>query len=208
MSVRKYLERALRTLKKEGILMEADNQLPSLATLITGGKPIKGSWWSHKKGNLIYNVGGRIYESRKVVVVKLVSGKVTYLHRRLAPAFLSIVTSREPWQMAGLTPAAKKLLKRIERTGEVRADRIPEKSLKAFKKAAKQLEDRLLVRSGSIHTETGAHAKTLTSWEVWAKERKIRRADVSLVKARARLEEIVMGWNQRFGSKAWLPWQK
>ncbi len=58
---------------------------------------------------------------------------------------------------ARLSDAAKKLLERVEREGEVR----PESK---DKRAREELEKSLLVRSFSVHTESGRHATVLASW--------------------------------------------
>src|SRR5712691_5283679 len=50
--------------------------LPSLAEAIAG-EPIRGSWWGHPKGRLIYSATQAICESPEVLVCKLIKGKVT-----------------------------------------------------------------------------------------------------------------------------------
>lgn len=128
------------------------------------GAPIKGSWWSHPAGKQIYAIATALEESVDVVVAKLIDGKVTFLHRRHAPALVRIVTD-PAWRKAraaGLLPWSRALLTRIERAGIVRfAD-------KEHGHARKPLEARALVHAVSEHTEDGHHGMVMTSWKRWA----------------------------------------
>src|SRR6266704_523157 len=71
----------LEALEKYGLLLESDAQLPSLVSIVAGG-PVRGSWWGHASGNIIYEVGNRLANHPDVLVIKLVSGKVTFVQRR------------------------------------------------------------------------------------------------------------------------------
>ena len=80
---------ALAFLSREGALLQAGRgALPSLAEAIAG-EPIRGSWWGHAKGHLIFAVLSELQESPEVLSCKLVLGKVTLIHARLWPALFA-----------------------------------------------------------------------------------------------------------------------
>jgi hypothetical protein len=84
-------KQGLAFVERHGIVLQAPGgPAPSLAEAIAGG-PIRGSWWGHPKGREIFRVAGAVSESPDIVVCKLVSGKVTYVHRRLWPALVRLV---------------------------------------------------------------------------------------------------------------------
>jgi hypothetical protein len=81
---------AVAFVQKHGVVLESANgQVPSLAQAITGDK-IKGSWWAHPRGKEIFQITRIVRESDQVLVCRLISGKVTLVHRRLWPALSSI----------------------------------------------------------------------------------------------------------------------
>jgi len=91
---------ALAFVKRHGIVLQAARgPVPSVAEAIAGG-PIRGSWWGHPKGRLIYSATQAIGESPEVLVCKLIDGKVTYVHRRLWPALVKLASRFEPEQLA------------------------------------------------------------------------------------------------------------
>ncbi len=95
-TVAKTFCKSFRELKRSGLLLLADRRLPSITTFVVG-KPIRGSWWGHHKGREIFQVVSQIADHPDVAVTKLISGKVTFVHRKLWPALLTIGTAREPW---------------------------------------------------------------------------------------------------------------
>jgi hypothetical protein len=81
-------KQALAWVKKCGIAVESARAgVPSLAQVIAG-KPLRGSWWAHRKGNEIFLLSRAIRRSPDVLVCRLVDGKITYIHRRLWPALV------------------------------------------------------------------------------------------------------------------------
>jgi len=81
---------ALRLLEREGaLLVAARGPLPTLTEAIAGER-IRGSWWGHPKGKLIFAVLSALQESPRVAACKLVAGKVTLIHRRLWPALIAL----------------------------------------------------------------------------------------------------------------------
>jgi hypothetical protein len=142
-------------------------------------------------------------------VTKLISGKITFVHRKLWPALLAIGMAREPWQMNGLSRKARNLLQMVDRNGEVRSDRLPAPTKRmhaGWREAIRELEERLLVYAEEFHSETGAHAKRLESWRHWAARTKYKPRAMKVEEAEHRFSEILLAMNKRFKAKARLPW--
>lgn len=69
------------------VLQSAKGLEPSLAARIAGG-PIHGSWWGHPMSHEIFALIQNVHASKAAVVCTLARGKITYIHRRLWPAFV------------------------------------------------------------------------------------------------------------------------
>lgn len=81
---------AIDFIRHHGVVLEsAKGPEPSLAARIAGG-PIVGSWWGHPKGQEIYALLQKVHKSRAVLVCTLAGGRITYIHRRLWPAFVRL----------------------------------------------------------------------------------------------------------------------
>src|SRR5260370_23492331 len=113
------LRSVLEALERYGLLLELDAQLPSLVSIVAGG-PVRGSWWGHASGNIIYEVGNQLANHPDVLVIKLLSGKVTFVQRRLWPAVISVATAREPWQLQDLSDIALTLLNSVTKEHTLR----------------------------------------------------------------------------------------
>jgi len=175
---------------------------------------VRGSWWGHPAGGAIYQVAEALADHPDVVVTRLVSGKVTYVHRRLWPALLAVACARAPWQTRSLSRPARAMLRRVTRDGTLRTDRVAGES-RRVSAAARELEDRLLVRTEWIHTERGSHARQLESWDRWAarqgtgaRDGAVRISENAARRAQEILERIVNDLNARCGAGARLPWQE
>ena len=80
----------MAALVEHGMLPQsARGPLPNIAELVAGG-PIKGSWWGHPKGHVIFAELQSLDDSPDVVRMRLVNGKVTFVHRRLWPALVRV----------------------------------------------------------------------------------------------------------------------
>ena len=198
---------ALAALRRDGVLLESDPRLPSVAGLVAGA-PVRGSWWGHPAGGAIFRATNELADRADVVLIRLISGKVTFVHQRWWPHLLAIGSAGERWQMDGLSPAARALLRVVGERAEVRTDdpavfRIvaPGKP----KDAALELERRLLVAGRQVHTETGAHAKRLEAWRRWARHTGVRRT-IGVRAAKGELDALLRELNQRFGGRGRLPW--
>lgn len=192
---------SLAHLKARGLLMLHDAQLPSVSAMVAGG-PIRGSWWGHPLGGSIFMVAERLADHRDVMICKLVGSKVTYVHCGLWPDLLAVARSQGPWQMAGLPAAARALLRRLAREGMIRTDRAP-----ASSEPARELERRLLVHSAQVHTESGAHARALMTWERWARSARCR-PTASVQRARQKLEAAALALGEGCRSSPRLPWMR
>src|ERR1700694_6027012 len=99
----------LKVLERDGVLLLSDSLLPSLTSLVVGA-PVGGSWWGHPRGNEIYHLLNELAEHPHVLMLKLISAKVTFVHQRLWPAVVGVGQSRAAWQLDGLTQASNFLL--------------------------------------------------------------------------------------------------
>jgi hypothetical protein len=81
---------AIRFVRQHGVVLEsAKGPVPNLAEAIAGA-PIRGSWWTHPDGRKIFQATRRVRDSERVLVCRLVGGKVTYVDRRLWPAVVRL----------------------------------------------------------------------------------------------------------------------
>ena len=82
------LRQAMDFIRYHGVvLLSAKGLEPSLAGQIVGA-PIRGSWWSHPQGHEIYALIQKIHKSKAVLICTLANSRITYIHRRLWPAFV------------------------------------------------------------------------------------------------------------------------
>lgn len=195
-------------LEDHGLLLLTDSRFPSVATIVSGS-PVKGSWWSHPKAHAIFAMAEALSEHPDAVVAKLLSGKVTYVHRRLWPALLGACGGRQPWQLRGLPEPAIKLLdyvtqKEVARTDELAPGLRPSRG--TIGDAVREIEWRVLLHTDEIHTETGAHAKLLESWARWARRSRAPTAIRPVGAANRELEGVVDRINGQFDAAARLPW--
>lgn len=95
-------KQALAWVKKCGIALEsASAAVPGLAQVVAG-EPLRGSWWGHLKGNEIFLLSRTIRRSPDVLVCRLVDGKITYVHRRMWPALVSMANRFSKARLAAL----------------------------------------------------------------------------------------------------------
>ena len=203
-----HLQTILRTLETDGFLLESDPKLPSVCSLITGSA-VRGSWWSHPLAQIIFHVNELLEDHDDILIAKLVSQKVTFVHRRFWSELATIGSARERWQLKGLAPAARSLLQQVDETGALStAETVwPQKSKMKLGDAARDLEKRLLVVGTQFHSESGAHEKRLETWDHWMKQRKFKPAKLSIEAAKERLEVNLHNLNERFAATATLPWE-
>jgi hypothetical protein len=187
--------RVIALLERWGLLLYQDAKLPSVVSELAGG-PIKGSWWAHPEGKLIFRVGGELLHHPDVIAVKLIAGKETLVHRRHWPALAAVGMARDGWQTKPLSAEAKALLKRVDREGRVRTSGEP----------VKELERALLVVADGVHTESGAHATDAVVWSAMAKELGLPKKLPVLEAARAELDAAAAKLADAHGVRVPLPW--
>jgi hypothetical protein len=198
-------QKVFDSLKKLGLLVVSDTTFPSVTRLITGER-MKGSWWSHPLAHTIFNVNEMLEDHKDVLIVKLVSGKVTFVHRTLWPNLYAIGTARDEWQMKGLSAPAKALLQKLEKESELDTKKL--RSTQGVKPGdtARELESRLLVHSAQVHTESGAHAKKIATWQHWAMRVGLKETSIDSQTARRVFQERVAELNNQFMANGRLPW--
>ena len=205
--VAELVARARDALEKDGLLLVQDARFPSLTTLAAGA-PIERSWWGHAQGRNIYGALEMLLRDAEVVDAALVSGKRTLVTRDLLAPLLAIATENAPWQTDGLDDAAQRLLAVVRRRGTVRLDEIP--AFAAGRDApgdvARLLEARLLAHGGQVHTESGAHVKTLEHWDLWAQGAGASPPWPDPADARARFAAIADRWEREYGARPRFPW--
>lgn len=183
-----------RELDRQGLLLVTDAVLPSVAGIVAG-EPVRGSWWSHPASHAIYAVLERLDHAGDTLLVKLVSNKQTFVAQALWREFFSVATAKAKWQTQGLSGEERALLRRVESGEQVRA-----------KEGARTLEARLLVHGRDVHTESGAHAKVLTSWTFCMQDLRFRFRAKDPEDSKTPFEERIDAWKAEYGKKATLPW--
>jgi len=187
----KTSESLLAQLNERGLLLQQDKTLPNVVSTLAG-ESVRGSWWTHPRAHTIYNCLIDLAGRPDVLVTKLVSGKVTFVHRRLWPAVLAVATSHEPWQFERLTEYARSLYESVERQGR----------LLSSGQDAKTLEQRLLVHGEQVHTDSGKHQLWLETWSLWA-GRAGCKGTLDPSEGKLQLESAVRALG---GTEAMLPW--
>ncbi len=201
-------QRVLEALQKYGLLLGSDAQLPSVVSIVAG-RPIRGSWWGHPLGNVIFKVASQLAEQPDILVIKLISGKLTYIHRRLWSALLGVATAREAWQLQNLSELAQALFVKVTQADMLRTDELQALTgikSKAWGDAARQLERNLLVYSKSMHTSAGAHTKYLETWRQWASRNEFSEKLLAPDVGKMVLEDALLVMNMQFEAKGRLPW--
>jgi hypothetical protein len=172
----------LGVLERSGLLLKSDPKLPSVTTLVAM-EPVPGSWWAHPAGRTIFDALVKLSEHPDVLMVKLVGGKDTFVHRQLWPEVYAIATAHEPWQFKALSASAKQLYGHVQRGRQVEASG----------QAARELETRLLVHGEQFHSATGAHKKRLESWGNWADRVGFEPMPLPVPQAKRTLEDRLPG---------------
>jgi hypothetical protein len=178
--------------------LTATGAVPALVTAVAG--EVAGSWWSHPDGQHVYRIAEALSHRDDVLVVKLVAGKVTFVHRELWPALLRAVTDA-PWRSrahAALSLDAQRLLARVEDDDELRlADALPADATAAQKKQLAKskdtLERSLLVYSQQEHSGRGHHETVLRSWSAWAEAARVKPSNETAEAARRAVVDVCHG---------------
>lgn len=200
-----------QALERYGLLLEHDKELPSV-TLLVAGEPIRGSWWGHELGHYIYDLLGELDERSGSLATKILDGKVTYVHPRLWPAFLSVADDPDPARRAGLSRETLSLLDCVQKHGPVRADAdvIPAAlgNTRDRSKAIRALETRLHIHTDSLHTESGAHVKVLQTWAHWRAAHGAAASTMNVADGKSELDRAVAGLCGASTRRPKVPWSR
>lgn len=181
-----------RAIAKHGILLVQDKIALDVVGILAGEK-LSTSWWGHAAGQKIFACLERLDDDPDVLATRLVAGKITFVHRRLWPAFLTVARSGASWQRNGLSADAMPLLDSVKKSGT-----------RATGRAAKELQERLLVHAEQVHTEKGRHETQLEAWSRVQKTRGVV-STKDIDAAKAEIEGALVG----IGGKATaLPWYR
>jgi hypothetical protein len=81
-------DEAVAFIRTHGVVLEsASGSAPSLVEAIVGAR-IRGSWWSHPRSKEVFRITRAVRSSQRILVCRLISGKITFVHRRLWPALV------------------------------------------------------------------------------------------------------------------------
>jgi hypothetical protein len=172
-------------LQEFDLMLDSDPKFPNLRAMLAGAPPRE-----------MYRMAMELRDHPDVLTIKLVSGKITFIHRPLWIAVYAVGTAREPWQTRGLSKDAAKLLRQAGK----------ENCLLSSGDAVRELETRLLVHARSVHTERGFHQKQVQTWKAWADSVQFDRVALTPAEGKAQLEAVVARLNARFGARGTLPW--
>lgn len=195
-------------LARLGLLLQHDRALPCVTARVAGA-PIAGSWWGHSKGREIYALLLAFEAGAGALSVKLINGKVTFVHERLWSALLTLVQSPATVARAGLSARAQRLLMLVQQRACVRLGELRDAGLGSgseLKKALSELESSVLVHTSSEHTPSGAHEKVLRSWPEWVRVRAFTPAPMTHESARSCLTAAATALASGMSHAARLPW--
>jgi hypothetical protein len=83
-------KQSLAFVERRGIVLESGRDASTSLAEAVAGQAIRGSWWGHPRARAIYAATRVVRASTDVLVCRLVSGKITYVHRRLWPAIVRL----------------------------------------------------------------------------------------------------------------------
>ena len=204
-SLREQFNKVFAQLQDDGFILLSDSYLPNVSRLVAG-EAVRGSWWSHKSGRTIFAVSEMLEDHADVLIMKLISSKVTFVHRELWNRIYSIGVAREEWQLKKLSINARALLDALDEAGTIHTNKLGKQFGPKPADAARELELRLLVHAEQIHTEAGKHAKVIETWDAWAKRAGFRARANDPVAARHFLDQRLTKINQKYNGLGKLPW--
>ena len=188
-----------------GFLLVSGSEIPDVRELITD-KRSKGSWWADSAAHEIFAVNELLEDHLDVIITKLISGKVTFVHRKLWRELFAVASAREDWQLRGLSVPAQSLLRELDKVGSLFTHKLPKSSGPKPGEIARELDLRLLIHSEQIHTESGSHAKLVETWEAWARRVNFKYRPLDPVRARHALEKRLDEVNKEYSGHGRLPW--
>ena len=204
-NLRREFDKVFLQLQTVGFLLLSDSFLPCVRRLIADDGS-GGSWWVHGEAQTIFRVSEMLEDHPDVLVMKLIDGKVTFVHRDLWGPIYSIGVAREDWQLKKLSRDAKSLLKTLDTEGTLQTNRLGDSFGPKPGEIARELEVRLLIHAEQVHTESGAHAKVLETWDAWSKRAGFRGRAKNPSAAKHFLEQRLIKINEIHSGRGRLPW--
>lgn len=185
----KYKKELKDLIKKNGFLLLSDNDQPAIVQYISGEK-IKGSWWGHPLGNLMYNVSQDLADEKDILVIKLINKKVTYLHCDYWNELLTALIKNQDNNLKKVKNLKKlhlALLDKVEKIGTLKLDKnLFTLTPTELGKLATKLEENLLCYSTSEHTNSGKHVRILKSWSQLFKD--LKKSNPKFLKSKKQLD--------------------
>jgi hypothetical protein len=196
----KHFASAIRILEDVGLLREYD-----VCRIVTQ-REIRGSWWGDPASHEIFALNEQLFDHPDVTVTKLISGKITFVHRKLWQKLVAVGSAREDWQIEKLSPSAKLLLRQLDKNGSLLTNQLGPRFGPKPGDTARELELKLLIHSEQQHSESGAHTKLLETWEHWSNRVGVKSKPIESSRARNFFEKRLLEINDQF--VCMLPWQK
>ncbi|MBK7963293.1 MAG: hypothetical protein IPK04_20160 [Bdellovibrionales bacterium] len=197
-------KKIFRLLEKHELLLVQDKAFPNIVTEITC-ENIVGSWWGHPLANPIYNGLRWLEHNHSILVVKLIDGKVTYVHENLFADIFSIVCKSRDWQLRKLKAEDHQILKYISKKKHISSDDAQLTELSEDpKKSLANLEKKLLICSVEKHTQSGKHIK---DYMVWEKSSIAIPNPNNYLESKTHINNLVGSLSKKTGAKVKLPWQ-
>ena len=201
----KNFVKVLSKLTEIGFLLVSGSEIPDVRGLIANRRS-KGSWWADSAAHEIFAINEMLEDHPDVTITKLISGKVTFVHRKLWRTLFAVASAREDWQLRGLSVPAQLLLRELDKAGSLFTHKLPKSSGPKPGETARELELRLLIHSEQIHTESGSHAKLMETWEAWAQRVNFKYSPLDPSRARHSLEKRLDEVNKEYSGRGQLPW--
>src|SRR5690349_12441118 len=119
-----HFDRVLKELTSRGFLHVSGDEIPNIRELLTGHRS-RGSWWADPAAQKIFAVTQELEDHADATITKLISRKVTFVHRKLWTRLLAVASAGDHWQLEGLSKPAQLLLKEIDKHGALLTNNIP-----------------------------------------------------------------------------------
>ena len=105
----KTFSAAMKILEDTGLLLLQGSEIPDVCQLVAKRR-INQSWWGDPTGPQIFAVGEMLSDHPDVTIAKLISGKVTFVHRSLWQKLIAVGSARDDWQTTKLSAQGRLLL--------------------------------------------------------------------------------------------------
>lgn len=139
-----------------------------------------------------------------MLAIRLLDGKVTYIHESLFDDLYAIVSEVRDWQLRKIKSNDQAVLKYILKKGKVFSnDSALSELTQKSKKSLDILEKNLLLYSTEEHMESGQHIKVFKPWK---KSKIFTKSSIDYEIALNRFNIIIDKLNRESGSTAKSPW--